>query len=144
MSYNTFFFSFLKVKTTFLVNNTESLQCWFIQWGDHFATCNSHCFISAWNINWNPKAFSGCHYMSSPAAKTLTPANAVLMHIKLQESTYYKRLTFVLIYWIVSATESLKLDPLTSSFLSLLTLAGQAWQVDLQQSSLIMWNKSIC
>lgn len=66
------------------------------------------------------------------------------MQIRPGESTYYKRLTFVLIYWIVSATESLKPDPLTSSFLSLLTLMGQAWQVELQQSSLIMWNKSIC
>lgn len=79
-----------------------------------------------------------------PPAEPCAPANAVLMQISPGESTYYKQLTFVLIYWIVSATESLKPDPLTSSFLSLLTLTGQAWQVELQQSSLIMWNKSIC
>lgn len=83
------------------------------------------------------------HYLSFLGDKTCTPANAVLMQIRLQESTYYKQLTFVLIYWIVRATESLKPDPLTSSFLLLLTLAGQTWQVELRQSSLIMWNKSI-
>lgn len=79
-----------------------------------------------------------------PQPRPAPPVNAVLMQIRPGESTYYKQLTFVLIYWIVTATESLKPNPLTSSFLSLLTLAGQAWQVELQQSSLIMWNKSIC
>lgn len=136
----------LDLKTpSLLIHTTESLQCWFIQWagGFHPASCRSDGFTSAWNIYWKPKEFSACHYTSSPRP-TCTPVNAVLMQIRPGESTYYKQLTFVLIYWIVSATESLKPDPLTSSFLSLLTLTGQAWQVELQQSSLIMWNKSIC
>lgn len=111
-----------------------------------FASFSSSGFTSAWNIYSKPQEFSACHYTTPPfpVAGTSASAKAVLMQIRPGESTYYKRLTFVLIYWIVSATESLKPDPLTSSFLSLLTLMGQAWQVELQQSSLIMWNKSIC
>lgn len=33
-----------------------------------------------------------------PGRRDLPPVNAVLMQIRLQESTYYKQLTFVLIY----------------------------------------------
>lgn len=128
-----------------MIYTTESLQCWFVQWGGVYSAFHlSRGFTSAWNIYWKPKEFSACHYTSLPTAETSTPMNAVLMQIRLGESTYYKQLTFVLIYWIVSTTESLKPDPLTSSFLSLLTLTGQGWQVELLQSSLIMWNKSIC
>ena len=35
---------------------------------------------------------------ANPPAETSAPANAVLMQIRLEESTYYKQLTFVLIY----------------------------------------------
>lgn len=48
------------------------------------------------------------------------------MQIGSKELTYWKKLAFVLIYWIVSMTESLRLDSLTSGFLSLLTPAESA------------------
>lgn len=96
-----------------------------------------------------PSALGGWGGRLRPCMKYLwKPAGvacwtAALMQISSAESTYYKQLTSVLIYWIVMATESLKADPLTSSFLQLLTPTGRAWQVEVPQSSLIMWNKSI-
>lgn len=131
-------FTFLfDLKTpSLLIHTSESLQCWFIQWAGGLFLCMKY-LLKARRI------FS-LSLDVLPPAETCPPVNAVLMQIRPGESTYYKQLTFVLIYWIVSATESLKPDPLTSSFFPLLTLTGQAWQVELQQSSLIMWNKSIC
>lgn len=86
---------------------------------------------------------SHLHEIFIDKTKRSLSSSAELLQISFAESTYLKQLTFVLTYRIISATESLKSDPLRSSFLLLLTLTGQVWQVEVQQSSLIKWNKSI-
>lgn len=126
-------------------DNNNFLQHFFYQFGVQISA-SIHQFLHSLRL----KRICHCmKYLFSTqrifplASRRHLAAGGVLMQIRPRESTYFEHLTFVLIYWIISATKSLKPDPPTSSFLSLLTLTGRAWQVEVLQSSLIMWNKSI-
>lgn len=79
----------------------NSPQCWLIQLGGLGSVTlhpPAHMALPLHEIFIKTTVIFSLSLFVLPIRRDLRPVNAVLMQIRPQESTYYKQLTFVLIY----------------------------------------------